>query len=58
MDNAWTELEVQRLQYGGYAVVNAGRGGLATQLLAAFSTLDEALEFVRTHLLSDGKTPL
>lgn len=58
--NAWTELEIQRLQYGGYLVVNAARpnSGFASNLCAAFSTIDEALDFVRNHILVDAKTPL
>lgn len=60
MSNVWRELEVQRLQYGGYVVVNQALAGsgLMSQALAAFSDIDSALLFIKDHILQDGKTEL
>lgn len=61
--SVWTELEIRRLSHGGYMVLASEpygpqSGRCATPPLAAFTHLGEALEFMRTHILSDEKEPL
>ncbi len=54
-DNAWSELELHHLLYGGYEVreVFTPGSGNFVRPLAAFSTLEEALKFMRDNIVTE-----
>jgi hypothetical protein len=56
-DQKWSALEIMALQHGGYVVRKVYRPdcGEVTDLLGAFTKIDDALLFLREHMI-DPKT--